>query len=179
MKLFKNVHKSFFLKSFIFSFIALFLLNSCGLYKKTDNSVPVNALERARQNVEEGKGASLGGLMRGGQTTFEFSTSNPLWRASLETLDFIPLSNVDYSGGIITTDWYNNTNDNDSIKITIRFLSNEVKSDSLKIIVHQKKCQTQINCSTKVISSKIEYELRRSILAKAALLEKNVKNKKN
>ncbi len=33
-----------------------------------------------------------------------------LWRASLEILDFIPLTTVDYSGGIIITDWYNDKN---------------------------------------------------------------------
>ena len=42
----------------------------------------------------------------GSKTTYEFSTSNPMWRASLEVLDFIPLSTVDYSGGMIITDWY-------------------------------------------------------------------------
>ena len=64
-----------------------------------------------------------------------------MWRASLETLDFLPLTTVDYSGGMIITDWYSDdTNNLKSIKITVRFLSNEIRTDSLKIIVHQKNC---------------------------------------
>lgn len=153
------------------------LLSSCGLYKKTDRSVPQNALERAKKNVEEGRGISIGGLAKRG-TTYEFSTSNPLWRASLETLDFLPLANVDYSGGIISTDWYSDNSSDQSLKITIRFLSNEVASTSLKIIVHEKICKTSSTCSTKVVKSKIEEELRSTILSKAASLEKNSTIKK-
>ena len=80
--------------------------------KKVDPNIPVNADERARKNIEEGRGISLKGAMKGKSTTYEFSTSNPLWRASLETIDFMPLSTVDYSGGIIITDWYSETGNN-------------------------------------------------------------------
>ena len=102
-----------------------------------------------------------------------------MWRASLEILDFLPLSNVDYSGGIITTDWYNEgTASNESLKITIRFLTNEIRSDGLKIIVHKKLCNTQQNCTVKKIKSTLEQELRVAILKKAVLYEKDNKNKK-
>ena len=86
-------------------------------------------------------GVSLKGALGGRRSTnYEFSTSNPLWRASLEIIDFMPLATVDYSGGIIITDWYSDTaNSDESIKITVRFLSNTVQSNSLKIIVHNKK----------------------------------------
>ena len=85
----------------------------------------------------------------GGGTNYQFASSNPLWRATLEILDFLPLANVDYSGGIITTDWYNEgTASDESIKITIRFLTNEIRSDGLKIIVHKKRC----NVHTKLYS---------------------------
>jgi len=103
-----------------------------------------------------------------------------MWRASLEILDFLPLSIVDYSGGIITTDWYsdNNFNNNEALKITVRFLSNEIQSNSLKIIIHQKKCITNTNnCSTIEVDSKIKEELTKSILSRASLLEAS-KNKK-
>ena len=97
------------------------------------------------KNVEEGRGASIKrNIGNRGKTNYEFSTSNPMWRASLEILDFLPLTTVDYSGGMIITDWYSdNSKFNESIKITIRFLSNEVRSDSLKIIVHKKNCSSK------------------------------------
>ena len=126
--------------------------------------------------MEEGRGVAIGNVFGGGKgTNYEFSTSNPMWRASLEALDFMPLSVVDYSGGIIISDWYGNEK-NESLKITIRFLSNEVRSDSLKIIVHQKKCLVNSNCEINILNSKIRDELITSIIKKAAILE--IDNKK-
>ena len=143
---------------------------------------PVKGTDRARKNIEEGKGVSIGGALGGrrGGTTYEFSTSNPMWRASLEILDFLPMNTVDYSGGMIISDWYNgeNSNDNSSIKISIRFLSNEVRTDSLKIIVHKKKCLQNNNCKISLVdNSTISQELRVAILKKAAVLDKDLKKK--
>ena len=148
--------------------------------KKVDPSTPVNADERARKNIEEGRGISLKGAMdRNKATTFQFSSSNPLWRASLETIDFMPLATVDYSGGVIITDWYTDTsNPKEAIKITLRFLSNEIRSNSIKVIVHNKKCNPAQNCTVSEIDSKIKFELQKSILSKASLLEKQSKKSK-
>ena len=165
-------------------FFSFFLMLSCAVPeafkpKKVDPNIPVNADERARKNIEEGRGISLKGAMKGKSTTYEFSTSNPLWRASLETIDFMPLSTVDYSGGIIITDWYSETgNNNESIKITLRFLSNEIQSNSIKVIIHNKNCSPTDNCSVNEIESNIKFELQKTILAKAAILEKESKEKK-
>ena len=164
----------------IFILSILLLFNSCGIYKYTPvKDTPTKGTDRARKNVEEGRGVTLGGLTGGGNTTYEFSSSNPMWRASLETLDFLPLSVVDYSGGVIVTDWYSDQNDiNDAIKISIRFLSNEVRSDSLKIIVHKRTCLKTMECATTVLDqNKIVIELRDTIIRKAAILDKE-KNKK-
>jgi len=169
----------------IIALISLFLYSCSGAFKpkKVDTrETPINANDRARKNVNEGRGTSLKNIMGGGlgSTNYEFSTSNPMWRASLETLDFLPLTTVDYSGGIIITDWYSDNNSsNDSIKISLRFLGNEVRSENLKVIVHQKTCNTNLNCKVLLLSStKIKEELHTSILRKAALLEKEGKKKK-
>ena len=161
-------------------FVFIFAFTSCGSKFGDARKTPTNALERARKNVEEGRGASIGGILgnRGG-TNYEFSSSNPMWRATLETLDFLPLTTVDYSGGTVITDWYSENNSNESIKITVRFLSNEVRSDNLKIIVHKKKCSTPSNCTTSLLKgNKIGSELIRTIVRKAALLEQADKKKK-
>ena len=158
-----------------------FALSSCGNKFGDTRKTPTNALERARKNVEEGRGASIGTMLgnRGG-TNYEFSSSNPMWRASLEILDFLPLNTVDYSGGMIISDWYSDLSNNESVKITIRFLSNEVRSDSLKIIVHKKNCSSNQDCKIALINnSTLVNELRSSIVRKAAVLEKENKNKKN
>jgi len=155
---------------------------SCGIYKPVDSrKISPNAKERVKKNLEEGRGMSLKNMMGGGQgTNYQFASSNPMWRATLEILDFLPLANVDYSGGIITTDWYNEgTSLDESIKITVRFLTNEIRSDGIKIIVHKKRCNITQNCKILKISSAIEQELQVAILKKAILFEKDYnKNKK-
>ena len=161
-------------KIIVFTVIILFF-SSCKALKpeKVDTrEVSTNAQERARKNVNEGQGISLKDIVGGRGTNFEFSTSNPMWRASLEILDFLPLSTVDYSGGMIITDWYSENNANEAIKITVRFLANEVRTESLKVRVHKKTCSSDQNCKIILLKqNKISEELLASIIRKAAELE--------
>ena len=155
-------------------FLTLLILNSCGngFFKRSDvKDNPVNVKDRVRKNIEEGRGVrfNLGGKKGG---VFDFASANELWRASVETLDFVPLVNASYSGGIIITDWFNGgKNNNRELKITVRFLSNEIRSDALKIIVHERICTNNI-CITNLIDSKISGEIQLAILKKATLFEK-------
>ena len=160
--------------------IFLIILSSCEAlkYKKTEaGEVPVNAKDRVQKNIEEGRGFRLfGNEKKGG--TFDFASSNELWRATLDTIDFMPLVSANYSGGIIVTDWYNDSSSSgQSVKISIRFLSNEVRSDALEIKVFTKNCDTSIDC--KIVQNKgtLVSELTKSILRKAAIYEKQ-SNKK-
>ncbi len=162
--------------------LSLFLLTIGCSKQPMDPNRPLQSEEKRRKNIEEGRGVSLGGITKGLRgTNYEFSTSNPMWRASLETLDFLPLTTVDYSGGVIITDWYsdNSTGGMDSIKISIRFLGNEIRSESIKVTVHKKTCLENLNCKVTLLSkTKIKEELHTTILRKAALLEKESKKKK-
>ena len=174
-------------KFFLTSLLIIFFLHSCGAGEKLKNirkpvdlrTSPLDPDERARRNIEQGRGISIGSLGNK-KTTYEFSSSNPMWRASLETLDFIPLTTVDYSGGMIITDWYSDKNNNESLKITVRFLSNEIRADSLKVIVHRKNCNSANNCNISLLpeNSKIKKELLSVILQKASLIKKDSKIKK-
>ena len=159
---------------FILIFCFFLSISGCGLYQKSDaRKVPVNVNERAQNNIREGKGFKLGSL--GGKSgVFDFATSNEMWRASIELLDFTPLSNVDYSGGIIITDWFSDKNlPKESMKITIKFLSNEIRADGIKILIHKKTCNEVNNCSTEKVESKIAEEIKLAILKKATLLKEN------
>ena len=115
---------------FLFGILVSRFLSSCSGGKFWDpadaRTTPANVNERVQKNLEEGKGWSLAKDEAGaGGTNYQFATSNAMWRATLDILDFLPLANVDYSGGIITTDWYNEgTTSGESIKITVRFLTN-------------------------------------------------------
>jgi len=164
-------------------FLFCIALSSCGdpLAKLPGGKrdTPEGGLDRARKNIEEGKGVSIGGLVNK-KTTYEFSTSNPLWRATFDVIDFMPLVTVDYSGGMIITDWYTDANTTDeSLKFTVRFLSNEIRADSLKIIIHKKTCKKTENCIIQKLSSpKLEQTIRSDIIKKAAQLVNEDKNKK-
>ena len=158
----------------IFPIFALYLfifqaLISCGIYRPVDaKKYPPQPELRVKNNIEEGRGFRLMtgfGNQKGGK--FEFANANPLWRASLDIIDFMPLLSVDYGGGIIITDWYGEENENDQIKITIQFLSNEVRSDALNIKVFKKKCTSLSNCKVIQSQSDINRELRVAILKRA------------
>ena len=162
-------------------FFLFSLLVSCGkgFFKKVDTrKVPISGPERAKQNIKEGRGVGLSKMIGRGQgsTNYEFSTSNPMWRATLDILDFLPLSTVDYSGGIIISDWYtDNSNKDQALKVTVRFLSNIVQSNSIKVTVHRKKCSVNQTCNVELFKSRIQEELIASILKEAAILEKQQK----
>ena len=170
------------MKIIIFLILSALLLNSCEAvkYRPVDaKEYPPEPEKRVKKNIEEGRGLRLfeNGLNRGGGA-FEFASSNPLWRATLDTIDFMPLSSANYSGGIIITDWYNDgKSKNQSIKITIRFLSNEIRVDALDIKIFTKNCASSIDCNVTENKGSLLTELNKSILKKAAIYEKEFKTK--
>ena len=160
----------------------IFTLTSCGkgFFKPGDaRKNPPDPKLRVKKNLEEGKGFRLNQAIKGGgPTNFEFASSNELWRASLDVLDFMPLTSANYSGGIIITDWYSEQgNAEESIKITIRFLSNEVRSDAVDVDVFYKKCVAVNNCKINKQDGQLKKEITRQILAKAAVYKKLQKDK--
>ena len=166
--------------SILLIFIISFFLESCGpfKYKPVDaRKVSPNSKERVKKNIEEGKGFRLMGGKKGG--TFDFASSNYLWRATLDTIDFMPLASANYSGGMIITDWFTDSNNSsESIKITIRFLTNEIRSDALNIKIFYKNC-TEINkCLVSEKSGPLSKELKKEILKLATKYKKedDVKN---
>lgn len=156
----------------IFSIV---LTSGCGIYKPVDTrKTSVNVNDRVKKNIQEGKGYRLFDSERNkGPGVFEFASSNPMWRASVKLLDFTPFSNVDYSGGIIITDWFNDgqSKNNEYIKITIKFLSNEIRADGLDVLVYQKICETNNNCNVSKIDSNLSQEIKLAILKEATLIE--------
>ena len=154
----------------------ILLMTSCGIYRKTDaRKVSPNVKDRVQKNIQEGRGYRLFGGNKNQGGVFEFASSNPMWRASIDLLDFAPFSNVDYSGGIIITDWFADADskDNEYIKITVRFLSNEIRADGLDVIIHKKTCDIQNKCNTLKLDTVLENEIKLAILKKAAEIQEN------
>ena len=169
---------------FLITLLAIFLL-SCKAIKNLPGAdarkYSYDEKERIKKNLEEGRGfrlntKTLSGMGAGG--AFDFASSNSLWRASLDTIDFMPLASANYSGGIIITDWYSSsTSSSEAIKISIRFLTNEIRSDALDIKVFYKKCASNENCKIIEKSENIKKELSKKILTKAAVYEAETKVK--
>ena len=159
----------------------LLFQTACGpfKYKPVDaRNVPSDPKERVKKNIEEGRGFRImGGSV--GKTTYDFASSNPLWRASLDVLDFMPLTNANYSGGIIISDWYSEKgSQNESIKISVRFLTNEIRSDALDINVFLKKCSENLtNCSISKNNTDFVADLNMNILKKATKYQKDIVEK--
>jgi len=171
-----------FLKLFLLIFLILNFVTSCKNGKLPGGDArkyPPDPAKRVQKNIEEGRGFRLmdiGKKKSGG--TFDFASSNELWRASLDTIDFMPLASANYSGGIIITDWYSDGNNaNESLKISIRFLTNEIRSDALDIKVFYKKCAQYVNCKITDTTGNIVTELKKKILAKATIYAKQNKEK--
>jgi len=155
---------------FVFLSSIILNLSNCGSgFFNPDWSTPAepNAKERARQNVEEGKGISGGGIFSTGKSNFEFASSNPLWRASLDILEPFVFSTVDYAGGLVITDWYSDNNPEEAIKITVRFLTNEIRADALAVTIHKKDCDN-LKCTINKIDTDLTFQITDKILRKAA-----------
>ena len=164
----------------LFIFLAL-ILNACnGKIPGADaRKVPYDPKERVKRHLEEGKGFRIANIGQNkGSGNFDFASSNELWRASLDVIDFMPLASVNYSGGIIISDWYSSEqNSNESIKVSIRFLTNEIRSDSIDLKIFYKICKTENNCSVTEKKGNLVNEFKKEILKQAAIYEKTKKDK--
>ena len=162
----------------ILSLLLTLSLTACGPFKFKRADVkdsPINEADKRKRNVEEGRGFTIPiGKDAGGSGNFSFANANELWRATLDILEFTPLSNVDYGGGIIITDWYSDENNlNESIKISVQFLSDEIRADGINIKIYQKNCIANTNCAVKLIESDLNQDIKLAILKKAAQLKIN------
>ena len=162
---------------FLLSLISFFLV-SCGPFKpkKVDlRKIPGDPKLKREKNIREGRGFRAMSLIDGKKSSgnFQFASSNEMWRASLDLLEFTPLSNVDYSGGVIITDWFSESTDQDPIKITVRFLANEIRADGLKVIIYKKICKknNKDNCRIIQDTTTLGQEIKLAILKKAAAIE--------
>ena len=161
-------------------FIFVSFLTSCGIYRSAPVSeVPINEKDKRKKNIEEGRGITVfGGDKNKGGGDFIFASSNPMWRATLDILDFTPLSNVDYGGGIIITDWYSDeTNLDESLKVSVQFLANEIRADGIEIKIFKKECNQSQACKVIPINNDLNQEIKLAILKRAAKIQRGDKKK--
>ena len=161
---------------YIYLILSILLLSNCSSKDPITGEkvlIDPNPEKRAAEYRDKG-GGILGDINKIGKSsnTFDFASSNVMWKATLKTLDFLPLSNTDYSGGIIVYDWYSQTNNpREQIKISVRFLSNELKTDSIKVIAHKKICDSADKCSNSTLDEKFSNTIKENIITSARLLK--------
>ena len=165
--------------------LALFLtLANCAAEKDPVSGKKIlrepNVFKKVEDNAAQGKGLIKGGIggIGNNNTTYNFGTSNVLWRSTLKTFDFMPLQTVDYSGGVIITDWYGSGNDNKQIKFTINFLSDKLATESINVSGFVRECE-QLNCKTSKASPNTNSKIKMQILEYARKLSiEDLKNTK-
>ena len=169
------------IKIVFFLTLSSFFLSACNgkLPGGDARKNPADPAKRVEKNLAEGRGFKLNEAFKKKGGVFDFANANELWRASLDTIDFMPLASVNYSGGIIITDWYSENNSpNESIKISIRFLTNEIRSDALAVKIFNRKCENSFtNCKFSEISGNLPSEIKKEILKKATLYKKDQEEK--
>ena len=167
-----------FLKKITLTFALTLILSHCkgGKLPGADaRKIPYDPKERVKRNLEQGKGFRIGNVIdtNKGGGNFQFASSNELWRASLDVIDFMPLASANYSGGMIITDWYmDSSRPNESIKITIRFLTNEIRSDSINIKTFYRTCKNINECLVSEKKGALSQELKKEILKLATKYKK-------
>jgi len=170
MKLFNNINK---IRVFLILICLLFINHCAKVDPITGEKILIepDTRKKSREFVDKGVGifGDIGKNKSGG--VFEFASSNVLWRATLKTLDFLPLANADYSGGVVIYDWYSNKTEKELIKVSVRFLSNELRTSSLEIVGHKKICDDSGKCYTEKLNNKFTEEIKDYIITKARLLK--------
>lgn len=156
--------------------ILIFVLSIFSCTKKDPTKEEIfepDPTKRARAYADRG-GGIFGNInnQKSSGNIVDFASTNVLWRATLKSLDFLPLINADYSGGIIIYDWYSQTNNpGEQIKVSVQFLSSELRSDSIKIIAQKKNCSTFDKCSNTTADQKFSEIVKENIINNARLLK--------
>jgi hypothetical protein len=172
------------IKQLFFLFLLFFFANNCTKVDPVTGEkilIEPNSKIKAENAAKDGKGI-FGDISMGkkSNTTFDFATSNVLWRATLKSLEFMPLINADYSGGVIVYDWYGeNLDSNEQLKVSVRFMNNEIRSDSIEILVHKKVCDINIKCITTRMDKNFTSEIKDKILTSARQMRIEESKKEN
>ena len=115
--------------------VAALALSACSLFRGDDAPAGQSRADadRERQGVDIFGGGG-GGNSGGGQAAAGIAVNSYLWRASLDTLNFMPLASADPFGGVIITDWHSEASSPDErFKATVYILDTRLRADALNV----------------------------------------------
>ncbi|MEX0583867.1 MAG: DUF3576 domain-containing protein [Sneathiella sp.] len=91
-----------------------------------------------------------------------------LWRASLDTLSFMPLSSADPFGGVIITDWYSTPDSpNERFKVTVYILDRRLRADGVRVAAFKQNLDTANQWIAVALAPKVTSDLENAILSRA------------
>src|SRR4051794_1980280 len=121
-------------------------------------------------------GLTLGGCASHGKKTAQvqagaLGVNAFLWRASLDTLSFMPLASADPYGGVIITDWYTNPEKPDErFKATVYILDTRLRADGLNVTVFKQGKDNAGNWVDTPVSRQTDIDIENAILTRARQL---------
>ena len=145
--------------------VAALALGACSMFRGDDSP----GQSRADDNRDRG-GISIFGGGGGGGSDAGIGVNSYLWRASLDTLNFMPLQSADPFGGVIITDWYSDpTTPSERFKATVYILDTRLRADALNVSIFR---QTQTNGAwvDASVDPGTETQIENAILARARQL---------
>jgi len=166
-----------FLKLSILVVFVLVNSTSCSALKPEarKNGYPVD--KETERRMKRGKLTGEGGLKLFSSGTSDKQGSGAgsgvgvntfLWRASLETLDFLPFSTIDPHGGVILTEWYEDpSSKGERIKLNVLVLGTVLRVDALKITIFKQTRDKKGEWANSPVSADTARELEDKILTKA------------
>lgn len=120
--------------------VAALALSACSMFRADDGPA---GQSRADDNRDRGGVSIFGGGSGGREQGAAIGVNSYLWRASLDTLAFMPLASADPYGGVIITDWYTDpAAPTERFKATVYILDTRLRADALNVSIFR---QTQQN----------------------------------
>lgn len=149
---------------------ALTLLSACSVFSKGDtSSYPKTDEDRRRERLGKltgDQGLSIGGASEESKAAGKnpLGVNSFLWRATLDTLAFMPLASADPFGGVVITDWYEDPQTpGERFKVNALILDRQLRADSLKLSVFRQKKSTEKNTAGSWVDAPVDSQMARKL----------------
>ncbi len=149
------------------------LLSACGDVEKEISFPERTEIERqAGRGKLTGDGLTLGGGDESAAGTNPLGVNSFLWRATLDTLAFMPLASADPFGGVVITDWYEDPNARgERFKVTALILDRNLRADGINVSLFKQEKMPDSQWIDVTVPDKLERDLEDTILTRARELK--------
>lgn len=160
--------------------VSVIALSACGPIKREasyperyDGSDEIVYSDKRNRSTIWGEGETIGSKLFGDKDGKDsagggIGVNSFLWRASLDTVSFMPIASVDPFGGVILTDWYENTETpGERYKMNIYILDKQLRADGVRVAVFKQTKAGQRDWRDAPVPAKMATDIENSILTRA------------